>query len=47
MLCKKFWWTPLDIANLSQDFYDDVILILNLENTQKRLEIEKMKNKSK
>ncbi len=36
MLCREFWWTQHDIAMMSEDFYDDTLLILSKETALKQ-----------
>lgn len=34
MLCREFWWTPKDIEEMNQEFYDDALLVLNKESAK-------------
>lgn len=32
MIAREFWWSEKQILETSQEFYDDIILILQKEN---------------
>lgn len=47
MLCREFWRTEQDILNMSSDFYETAVLILNKENAKKKAEALKNQNSAK
>ena len=44
-LCKKFWWTYDQIAELPVSFYEDIILVLNMEGAKEKQQQEKARRK--
>ena len=45
ILAREFWYTPDEILEMPENYYNDFLLILNLESAKKKAEIEKQKKK--
>ena len=44
-LAREFWFTPDEILEMPFDYYNDFLLLLNLESAKKKAEAEKQKRK--
>lgn len=47
MLADRFGWTPKEIMELPQQFYNDCILIISKQNTYQEQEMKKAQKKHK
>jgi hypothetical protein len=45
ILAREFWYTPDEILEMPEDYYNDFLLLLNLESAKKKAEAEKQKRK--
>lgn len=45
ILAREFWYTPNEILEIPEDYYNDFLLLLNLESAKKKAEAEKQKRK--
>lgn len=45
ILAREFWYTPDEILEMPEDYYNDFLLLLNLESAKKKIETEKQKRK--
>lgn len=45
ILAREFWYTPDEILEMPEDYYNDFLLLLNLESAKKKVEAEKQKRK--
>lgn len=44
-LAREFWFTPNEILEMPEDYYNDWLLILNLESSKEKAKLEKQKRK--
>lgn len=45
ILAREFWYSYEDIMKMPESYYNDFLLLLNLESAKKKAEAEKQKRK--